>query len=121
MQEDKTQSFDLAQYVREQYAGYLKHGKTQSVDDDIPFFTPPEAKGEENSNETSKTSANYETRVEAIHKAIMEAKTGEAADKIFVDYAPGIATMSVEDRQKINTARKNRKALLKRGGAEAGA
>ena len=44
MQEDKTQSFDLANYVREQYAAYLKHGKTKPVDDEIPFFATPEAK-----------------------------------------------------------------------------
>jgi hypothetical protein len=41
MQEDKTQSFDLANYGREQYAAYLKGGKTQPVDDDIPFFALP--------------------------------------------------------------------------------
>ena len=44
MQEDKTQSFDLANYVREQYAAYLKGGKTQPVDDEIPFFATPEPK-----------------------------------------------------------------------------
>ena len=44
MQEDKTQSFDLANYVKEQYAAYLKSGKTQPADDEIPFFVPPEPK-----------------------------------------------------------------------------
>jgi hypothetical protein len=47
MQEDKSQSFNLADYIKQQHQEYLKPKKAQE-NDDIPFFQTPNRKGQLN-------------------------------------------------------------------------
>lgn len=119
---------NINKFLAEEKDRYVAEiGKGPQTDDGIPEFKPPEPKAKvtqtsqlTGGNGDEAPATDPEQIFKKIMEKIMEAKTGEAADKvIFSDYAPDIATMSIEDRQRINTVRKNRKAQLKRGGAEA--
>src|SRR4030095_11757793 len=49
-QENKSQSFNLADYIKQQHQEYLKPKKAQE-NDDIPFFQTPDRKGQLNKGE----------------------------------------------------------------------
>jgi hypothetical protein len=69
MQEDKSQSFNLADYIKQQHQEYLKPKEAQE-NDDIPFFAPPEPKAD---NENGKRDIVAKNRKAQLNKGEADA------------------------------------------------
>lgn len=112
MQDDKTQKFDLADYIKERYVAYKTGG---IAGDDILLFSSTEGSG---NGEQKKAADLFDdtkvATVESIIESFDDAKTIETCDELVLDFGGVIEKLSAPDRKRLLTARDKRKAELRK-------
>jgi len=141
MQEDKTQAFDLAEWISKQFDAFLNQPKIGAppppdpdddipmfsapppADDDIPNFAPTEAPKPQGavapnlgiSPEDKKAIEAATTR--DIEDTLMDAKKQGDLDAKFAEFGAVISGLSEENRKRVHRAYNTKRTQLRRAGS----
>lgn len=111
MQDDKTQAFDLAAYIKEAYDNYRA-----KEDDNIPLFAGSD-KGNGKEPEAAAEESLEDQRVfDMVMSALEAAETPAQVDEFFNSYQEKMAGLPADLKEKLTLARDSRKLEMRRKG-----